>query len=308
MSSQSLIVDVDQMLDKQLETADMRRQAGVGGGLTDTSVKILKKIRVGTNNHLVNAGATGLQVVKTRNILHFILLMDASGSMYDKVRAIVSGMNEMVEELASPKNPEHNSIEMSIYLFRNNSVEPLNVNGQEILNMPVTSIPKINESDYVPSGSTPLNKAVLLASLAGSARATGLMHLQGRNRVASTTYLVVATDGLNTLTTETNGGQQVTYYDADVKKVVQDLLKTEAWIFALAYAGGGTAEKFAENLGFPLYRDIVTGDSSNSAHNWRSFFQFMSQKVMQASKKVLNGQSASQASGVSNTSASNVWS
>lgn len=314
MSDSLLVSDVlaDNLIDLQVSQAQSREALGLGGGVSALTARIFKRIKLG--NPQVNIGASGLNNTKARKILHFMVLLDASGSMSQERLSVVVGINDMVRELADDSNPDSGNIEMSVYTFSANDVSLMSVstggNIMPLANVPIKIFPVIKLSDYVTGGLTPLNKAILSASLSGSLRATALA--SGRGRKASTVYLVAVTDGENTLWNEHVGGQTINYANADVSQVASDLLKTEEWVFALAYAGIGDAKDIASNLGFPLYRNINGNDKSMGAHNWRAFFSFMSKKITTASQKVASGQTGSSViAGANNQTSSpqatNLW-
>lgn len=281
-------INADELWRTAVDTADAKRSMNVGGGLTENSVQVLKRVRMGTGGIMTKA-ATGMSgnEIKSRRILNLMILLDGSGSMHSKRYAVVDGLNTMFADLKDEqKSPQRNSIFVTIWIFSDYSAELFTVNGQEISNMPVTKIPEIKEDDYQVGGMTPMNKTALVAMGAGSLRTQALAN----QRKGSMNYLVIASDGKNNVWHEDTAQGRVDYSDGNVKTVSLDLLQTEEWILAFALAGGGDARSMADKIGFPHARGI-----DGSAESWRSFFGFVSQSVQATSKAAINGtQKASQ--------------
>lgn len=293
-------------------------EAGTGpetGGFSERVADLFATITV-TGGGTVLRGTGGItgQAMRQARVLHVVLILDGSGSMFGQRIQTVDAANAFVADLARPNNPEGNAIELSIWIFSGNDAQIFNVDNpnydpsqpvsttnperMDIVNMPVRLVPKIDYSDYNPNGGTPLNKTIITACAGASIRnarlANGGMQI-GQNimgRVATMTYIVVLTDGENTLEEERiSGGKTLDYRDNMVKPVVHELLATETWMFMVISVGLNlTSQEIADNLGFPLY--FNSGDGGMAAA-----LGFASQSVGAMSKAVVgpSGVSASAA-------------
>lgn len=270
------------------------RQNKTNRGLSATSVGTFKQTVLTTGGVMMRAatGRLGNKITAAR-VTSVIVALDASGSMYGSRAGVVQGINEMIRDLASDKNPQRDEIELTMWLFSHDdygrmpdarllTVEDPNNPGQkmEVSNVPIVEMPEVQVSDYETDGTTPMNKTLLAAMGAGSLRAEALkMGIGGKNRRSAMTYLVCASDGLNNIYSENIGGKMVSYDDSEVAKIARELLQTEQWFLGFAYAGGNqSAQYYANNIGFNMARDI-----NNSPDSWRKFFGIVSQSVRQAS-------------------------
>ena len=262
-------------------------EAGTGaetGGFSERVANIFAAITVAGGGTVLRGtgGITG-QAMRQSRVLHAVLILDGSGSMWSQRTATVDGANKFVADLARPNNPEGNAIELSIWIFSGDEAQiftvanpnynpslpigPTNQERMDIVNMPVRLVPHIDYDDYNPGGGTPLNKTVIAAGASASIRnarlaAGGLQIGQTiMARVATMTYIVVLTDGMNTLEEEfMPGGKTISYKDSEVKAIVQELLATETWMFMVIAVGDDmTSEEIANNLGFPLYFNAGDG-------------------------------------------------
>ena len=282
-------INPDVLWEQAVEKANKKREAKVGGGLAEPSVAILKRTRM-TGGGIMTRAATGVggNGIRARRIMNLILLLDGSGSMLSKIKAVVEGLNEMFDDLSDPvKSPQRNSIFVTIFIFSGKDAKLFKVGGQEISNVLVTQMPTITVEDYKVGGKTPQNKTILSAFGAGSIR----NQLLANQRKGAMTYLVCAGDGANNIWSENTPQGLADYSNTNVKTVATDLLSTEEWILAFALAGYGSEESIskqakgiAEQIGFPLSRGITSSPDS-----WRSFFGFVSLEVQKTSKKVLQG-------------------
>lgn len=283
-------------------------EAGTGaetGGFSERVADMFAAITVvGGGTVLRGTGGITGQAMRQSRVLHAVLIIDGSGSMWSQRISTVDGANKFVADLARPNNPERNSIEVSIWIFSgdqaeifnvanpnynpNQPISPSNQERMDIVNMPVTLVPKIQYDDYNPGGGTPLNKTVISACAGASIRNARLANggLQIGNkimaRVATMTYIVVLTDGMNTMFEEyLTGGKTISYADSEVKAVVQELLATESWMFMVIAVGDDmTSEEIANNLGFPLYFNAGDGGMAQA-------LGFASQSVGAMSKAAL---------------------
>lgn len=267
-------INTDELWEDAVEVADAKRAEGLGGGLSENSVSVLKTVKLSTGGVMTRAaqGALG-GGIRTRRITNVMILLDGSASMGGQEHAVVQGLNDMFDKLAGPKSVQRNSIEVTIWIFRNRDAEIFDIGGAPIINMPITQMPRVSVHDYNPSGVTPLNKTVLTAMGAGSLRAQQLAN----QRKGAMNYLMVATDGENNVWEEWVGNQKVTFFDHDVEAVSRDLLSSEEWILAYGYVGGGDAQQYADAIGFPLYAN---------PDDWADFFEMASDSIQATSVAV----------------------
>lgn len=275
------------------------------GGFSERVADMFAAITVvGGGTVLRGTGGITGQAMRQSRVLHAVLILDGSGSMWSQRVSTVDGANKFVADLARPNNPEANSIELSIWIFSGDTAEifnvknpnynpnapvsPTNQERMDIVNMPVRLVPKIDYDDYNPGGGTPLNKTVISACAGASIRnarlAAGGLQIGTKimARVATMTYIVVLTDGMNTVFEEyLTGGKTITYNDNEVQAMVKELLATEQWMFMVIAVGDDlTSEEIANNLGFPLYFNAGDGGMAQA-------LGFASQSVGAMSKAAL---------------------
>lgn len=295
--SQSSIVpvtpsDADALFDKAIQ----RSEAG-GQGLNARTVALMRGAQLGTGGAMLRAAAGRLGTqLPVRQIINLILLLDGSGSMLGARAAVKAGVNDMIDDLGNERNPQRDSFELTIWIFRDDSAELLEVtdpvtgNRMEVVNIPITQMPHLEDSDYVPSGATPLYKTALAAMGAGSLRSERLrMGMDGKNKATAMNMLVIASDGENTLNQEMINGNTLYYRPGEVEQVSRDLLQTEQWVLAYGYAGSGLAETQAKAVGFPMYADI------DKVGGWRKFLGIVSRSAQAVSRAASTGATGSQA-------------
>lgn len=297
--------------DQLMQGANQRYDAGGNetGGVSQSVAQVFKQITVATGGATLRLGGQANAGLRKSRVLHMILLVDQSGSMLGDSAQVVDGLNDFVNEMAKPSNPERDAIEVTVWLFNNNSakimsvddpdfdpklpVGPTNNPRMELLNMPIVLVPMIKMSDYNASGSTPLNKTMIAAFAQGSYRNEKLA--QGvfkngvvTNRVATQSFAIVITDGENTLWKESVGGQTIEYSDNIVQMVAAELRGTEMWTTCIIAAGASmTAEELRVQLGLDLGFDI-------GSHDIRSAFGMASVVATSASAAAVGGGSVSQ--------------
>lgn len=294
---------------EQLYQNAANRQANTGVGLSQGSIGALQSMHAIGGGVMMRAAAGNLGAqVTARRVLHLMIALDGSGSMSNQRGEVVAGINQMIADLADPRSKERESFEVSIWIFSNTEAKLLTVenpdfnNAQpesdsnprriEVANLPVTLMPPMKIADYETDGITPMNKTLLMMMGSGSLRAERLrLGVNGQNKRAAMTYLVLCGDGLNNVWQEHTKAGTLEYKDAIVQGVSRDLLTTEQWILAVAYSGTDlSAEQVAKNIGFNVWQDV-------SAGGWRKLFGVVSQSAQNASRAA----TASQATGGGNS-------
>lgn len=297
--------------DQLMQNSNARFDAGGNetGGVSQSVAAVFKQITVATGGATLRLGGQANAGLRKSRVLHMILLVDQSGSMLGDSAQVVDGLNDFMSEMAKPSNPERDAIEVSVWLFNNNSatvmsvddpdydpkqpVSPTNNPRMELLNMPVVLVPRIKMSDYSATGGTPLNKTIIAAFASGSYRNEKLA--QGvfkngtyTNRVATQSFAIVITDGDNTLWEEFVSGSKIEYTNQLVQTVAAELRGTEMWTTAVIAAGASmTAEALRSQLGFDLGFDI-------GSHDIRAAFGMASVVATTASQAATGGGSVSQ--------------
>lgn len=281
-----------QEADELLNEANQRSLRG-GTGLSQTSVGIIKTTTLATRNTMLRAATGGLGgQLKARRITNLMIALDGSGSMLPMRYGVVQGLNDMIHDLADDKNPDRDSFELTIWIFRGSEAHLLEINDpanpgskMSVANVPITSMPDLTIDDYMTSGQTPMYKTVLAALGAGSLRAERLrmgVKVGGNTtaRKSSMNLLVVCSDGKDNVGSEVVGGNVINYNAADIQTLAKDLLSTEAWLLGVAYAGSDSdAAAEAAKIGFPMYRNVESDPAS-----WRSFFGIVSKSAKAASQ------------------------
>lgn len=258
---------------RKLLQTQLKRQAVTGKGLDQAAVNMIERSMTINNGVMLRAAqGVGADQVKASEVTNLIILVDGSGSMNGQQKYVVDAYNKMIEDLASERNPERYKFYVTLWVFRGNDAQLIYANE------PVISAPKWTEADYVPHGSTPLYKTMIAAMGGGSLRAEALRSVKGHKKMAKN-ILVTITDGGNTLTSEEENGVLVEYNQPGVRALVTNLLSTEKWLVALAYAGSlDGLNREADALGIQNRR-LITKD----AESWRRFFEIVSASAQVAS-------------------------
>jgi len=145
-----------------------------------------------------------------RSIYH--LIVDRSGSMCDCVEATINGFNEQLNRIRGMESefPEQ-EIKVGLTLF-NDTVDHISM-GE-----PVSKMPYLSRSNYVPNGSTALLDAI-------GQTATLLGEREGTQSALSATFVVVVlTDGYENSSRMFNLEQ--------VRAMIQRLEATGKWTFS----------------------------------------------------------------------------
>lgn len=159
------------------------------------------------------------------NLTELVFILDRSGSMQGMERDTIGGFNSLIEK---QKNEEGEAL-VSTVLFSSDST---------VLHdrIPLKSVPKMTEKDYVPSGCTALLDAV------GSAiKHIRTIHKYAREEdVPAKTVFVITTDGME------NASRQYRY--DDVKKLIEKQKADFGWDFIFLGANIDAA-KTAQSIG-----------------------------------------------------------
>lgn len=157
-----------------------------------------------------------------KNYTHLVFLRDRSGSMASVKSDVIGGFNEFIAE--QKKEPGELTV---------TSVQFDSIDRYEVLNdfSPLDSVQLLNESNYVPRGSTPLNDALgRLINETGN-RLAKLHEDQRPEKV----MVVVITDG------EENSSKEFT--TAKIKEMISHQEKQYQWKFIYI---GANQDAFAE--------------------------------------------------------------
>lgn len=277
------------------------RQQQSGHGLSANSITVLKTATLTVGGVMMRAAGGRLgAAIKARRVFNLMIVLDGSGSMQDVRGEVVSGLNDLVVDLSSERNPERDAIEITIWIFSGTTAKLFTVSGQEIANVPVTAMPTVSLNDYQVDSTTPMNKTLLAAMGAGSLRAERLrMGIDGKQRRASMNYIILLTDGQNNIWDENLGaGQVVSYADSEVAQISRDLLTTEQWILAVGYGGPSSSQDEADQYAADIATRIGFSQSRGvGGSGWRAFLGMVSRSVKTASIAA----NASQAIGQGNT-------
>jgi Mg-chelatase subunit ChlD len=157
--------------------------------------------------------------------VHNLVILDESGSMTSIKRAIIKGLNEVVQTI---KGIEQQYPEQEHFI----SFVSFNGLGQKLLHFidPVSKLEQINDKSYKPDASTPLFDAM----------GFGINKLKQvlQERTDYNVLVTILTDG------EENASKE--YSGNDVKKLVEEL-KLNRWTFT--YIGTGhDVEEIASSL------------------------------------------------------------
>lgn len=153
----------------------------------------------------------------------FIAVLDGSGSMFNLREDTIGGCNSYINELKGTQDPARESI-FSMLVFNTQFPKFNWINTVT----PLDNVLEITEKDYIPSGGTPLNDAIMNAI--AHALSTG----------ADRVSIMVQTDGLENSSTE------------NTTQAVRDAItrQTEAgWQFIFLGAGPEAFSQ-ASSLGF----------------------------------------------------------
>jgi len=163
--------------------------------------------------------------------VHHLIILDKSGSMHSIRGAVISGFNEIIEQIEedSVKHSDTQEHYISLVLF-NGSVE------FSVWQEYIESVDKLSEASYIPNGSTALNDAIG-ASLNRMKNELGSDLDNGNVKVQVT----VISDGYE------NASQEFTKEASD--NLVKTLDKDDPWMFT--YIGANQdAKKEAASRGF----------------------------------------------------------
>lgn len=281
--------EIQRLLDSAQQRGDKRRQQGLSG-FDAESVNIIQGLRPVLGGAL-NRGATGQnpQNIKQKRPFQIILTLDASGSTYHVVGAMQQGLEAMRVDLCDSANPMRFATEITVIIYEGeDGVRYLKLpddqgNEIEIVNCPILSMPRVTANAWQAGGSTPQNKAILLATIGGSLRQEELLQggIGGQYRRVSHGFLVNMGDGENNIWSEfAPNGQRVNYDNDAVKKMTSVLHGLETWDSLFVYAGtDSTARIEADKLGFRYDREI-----SNTVEDWLETFRIVSQASKTASQ------------------------
>lgn len=197
----------------------------------------------------------------------FAILHDESGSMSGYDRDVVAGFNEMLKDLLESKSADE--ILMSSWLFNTDS---------RVLHgyLPLASIEKL-DGKYFPGGGTAMFDAfgkaledpnVGVVEYAKSLEASGL-----RVRVC----IVIFSDGAD--------NSSRSYTASSIKKLVDELNKTEQYTFSFVAFGGDDAKNAARAMGID---DKNILEVSASPSEYRHAMGTISKSVIRASQTTIN--------------------
>lgn len=197
----------------------------------------------------------------------FIPLLDETGSRFDEAGLMRSEYNKMIDALEKSKASE--TILVSSWLFGTSS---------SLLHgfVPLEDSVQLDGGNYQPAGMTAMYDATLDVLTSTTAYAKTLLDQGYRLKVV----IVLLTDG------EDNSSRS---YSGDVRKVVEDLLDQEIYIFAMVAFGTGHAQSSASQMGFPSENVIEFGESERDI---RHAFQLVSSSVIRQSQTQIGSQTS----------------
>jgi len=212
-------------------------------------------------NDTVLMGCNGLAIdeITATEVTLITALYDVSSSIeYSKLRnAVVEGQKEMLKALRGTKKKDE--IMMAQWIF-NNDITVLHSY------LPITDAVNLDSSNYIPSGSTSLYDVLMYAMTSNLAYA----ELLKSSGTPVQSIIIVLTDGEDTSSKGTA---------CDVKKIANDLLKTEQYVLAYAGVGKDDHNAVAKSIGFPSV--IVTGATESEI---RKIFRMMSESIISVSQ------------------------
>ncbi len=230
-------------------------------GLNPSSAEIL----IQNLNPTTLAGTQGVsyEVLSSDKAFLFVPVIDMTGSMEAFRQEVIHAYNGMLQALKDSKQAD--AILMSSWTFNTDSYL---LHGYT----PLEYVPELERHIYQPTEQTALYDAILDAITGVVAYGQELRNAGARTRIT----LVIFTDGHD----------NASHHSArQVRKVIEDLLISEMYTFALIGFGSGFAQKIAKDLGIPNVMEARA-----DAEEIRRAVSVVSRSVIRASQTVVSSQ------------------
>ncbi len=157
--------------------------------------------------------------------LHYLFLLDRSGSMASVVKQTIEGINGQIDTLKAEAKKHKKAVNITASLMLFDSPNEKMSFDFVYLDKPAEELEHIIESAYVPRGGTPLRDAI-------GQGITKMKELLGANlgKRNHTVLVTILTDG------EENSSKEYTH--KQVQDTIKELSDSKRWIFTFMGAGG----------------------------------------------------------------------
>lgn len=157
--------------------------------------------------------------------LHYLFILDKSGSMASVVNQTIEGVNGQIDTLKSEAKKNKVNILATLMLFDSDGLDTSKWYDYVYLDKPVEELQHITDKDYMPRGGTPLRDAI------GNG-ITKIKELLGKNldKKNHNVLVTIFTDG------EENTSKEYTH--TNIQDTIKSLSKGDRWVFTFIGAGG----------------------------------------------------------------------
>lgn len=157
--------------------------------------------------------------------LHYLFILDRSGSMASVVKQTIEGINGQIDTLKAETKKHKGKVDITATIMLFDSPSQGADIDYIVLNKPINEVEHVQDSVYIPRGGTPLRDAI------GNG-ITKMKELVGNNikKKNHTILITILTDGYE--------NSSVEYSHKTIQDTIKELSDTKKWVFTFMGAGG----------------------------------------------------------------------